>query len=48
MKFSTEKLLVDTNDFPNFVLSSGCDIPPHIPQDNIKAFYEALTEYNNP
>jgi len=48
MKFSTEKLLIDTNDFPNFVLSSGCDIPPHIPQDNIKAFYEALTEYNNP
>lgn len=46
MKLHTGKLLKDTAMFANFVLSSGCDIPPHIPQDNIDAFYETLNEYN--
>jgi len=26
----------------NFVLSTGCDVPPHTPIENIRAFYEAL------
>jgi len=26
---------------PNFVLSSGCDIPPAAPVENIDAFFEA-------
>ncbi len=29
---------------PNFVLSSGCDIPPHAPWANIDAFFEAMSE----
>ena len=46
MKAATLDLLHRTTDFPNFILSSGCDIPPHIPHANIEAFYEALDEYN--
>jgi len=41
------ELLNATSDYPNFVLSSGCDVPPHTPHANIKAFYEALEEYNS-
>lgn len=29
-----------------FVISTGCDVPPHVPHCNIEAFYEALNEYN--
>jgi len=31
--------------FPNFLLSSGCDVPPMAPWDNIKAFFEASRAY---
>lgn len=44
---ATLNLLKDTMAFPNFVLSSGCDIPPLVPTDNINAFYRALTEFNS-
>ncbi len=30
---------------PNFIISSGCDIPPMSPWDNIDAFFEAVGEY---
>lgn len=30
---------------PNFIVSSGCDIPPGAPWENIDAFYEAVTAY---
>jgi len=43
---ATTMLLEKTAPYPNFVLSSGCDIPPHIPFDNIEAFYNALKNYN--
>lgn len=46
IKNATKNLLSDTADFPNFVLSSGCDIPPYTPHENIEAFYEALSEFN--
>ena len=39
-------LLEKTSGYDNFILSSGCDVPPMTPQRNIKAFYEALAEYN--
>ncbi|MBO5295238.1 MAG: uroporphyrinogen decarboxylase family protein [Clostridia bacterium] len=29
----------------NFVISSGCDIPPMTPWENINAFFEAVDEY---
>jgi uroporphyrinogen decarboxylase len=37
----TEDLLDATRAFPNFILSSGCDVPPGAPFDNLVAFYEA-------
>lgn len=42
----TYKLLDDTAAYPNFILSSGCDIPPHVPVENIRSFYRALQDYN--
>lgn len=42
----TLELLQKTGEFENFVLSSGCDVPPGTPLENIQALYDALTEYN--
>jgi uroporphyrinogen decarboxylase len=39
-------LLLKTADFDNFVLSTGCDLPPHVPAANVQAFFEALAEFN--
>ena len=39
-------LLEKTESFNNFVISSGCDIPPHIPEKNIQAFFESVKNYN--
>ena len=39
-------LLRDCAAKPNFILSSGCDIPPHAQWDTIHAFFDALDEYN--
>lgn len=39
-------LLTKTAEFPNFVLSTGCDLPPHVPAENVKAFFDALAEFN--
>ena len=32
--------------WPNFVVSSGCDIPPATPWANIHAFFEAVRDFN--
>jgi uroporphyrinogen decarboxylase len=40
------ELLEKMKDYPNFVLSSGCDAPPHTPLANIDAFFKALEEFN--
>lgn len=42
----TSQLLSDMSQYPNFVLSSGCDTPPHTPAANIDAFFKALADYN--
>lgn len=42
----TTELLEKTAEYRNFVISSGCDIPPMIPFANIDAFYNAVDEYN--
>lgn len=42
----TLRLLENTAGYSNFVLSSGCDIPPHTPVENIDSFYRALRDYN--
>ena len=46
MKKAVSDLLEKTKDYPNYILSSGCDVPPHTPFANIEAFYEALEEFN--
>lgn len=43
----TAELLNRTQNYKNFILSTGCDIPPHIPLENIAAFYSALENFNN-
>ncbi len=43
---ATSNLLNSVAHFRNFVLSSGCDIPPYTPIANIEAFYGALADYN--
>ena len=47
MRSSVLNLLESMSNYPNFVLSSGCDTPPHTPMSNIDVFFEALNEYNN-
>lgn len=47
LKQATLDMLNVTSNYKNYVLSTGCDVPPHIPLENINAFYEALHEYNN-
>jgi uroporphyrinogen decarboxylase len=42
----TKELLERTANYTNFVISSGCDIPPHASDANIEAFFEAVKEYN--
>lgn len=46
LKNSVRELLVRTSGYPNFILSTGCDVPPGVPEENIRAFYEAVNEYN--
>jgi len=46
VKSITYDLLIKTSGFDNFVLSTGCDLPPHVPTENIWAFYEALKDFN--
>lgn len=41
------QLLEDMKPYHNFVLSSGCDIPPGTPLENIDAFFQALEQFNN-
>ena len=46
MRQTVTDLLEKMHPYPNFVLSSGCDTPPHTPIENIDAFFEALDAYN--
>ncbi len=38
-------LLDSMNEFPNFILSTGCDLPQETPIENIDAFMKAGREY---
>ena len=40
-------LLERCEKYPNFVISSGCDIPPMTPWENIDAFFSAVDEFYN-
>ena len=41
----TLALLDKCAKYPNFVLSSGCDMPPMTPWENIDAFFATVNEY---
>ena len=47
VKGEVRTLLESVAQYPNFVLSTGCDTPPHLPEENIKAYYEAWKEFND-
>ena len=42
---ATRELMADCAVFPNFVPSSGCDMPPLTPWENIDAFFEAVEDF---
>lgn len=42
---ATISVLEKCSDHPNFVISSGCDIPPLSPWENINAFFDAVEEF---
>ena len=46
MRQTVKALLDAMRPYPNFVLSSGCDTPPHTPLTNFDAFFEALAAHN--
>ncbi|MBQ4274377.1 MAG: methylcobamide--CoM methyltransferase, partial [Clostridia bacterium] len=44
---ATTELLERCSTYPNFVLSSGCDMPPKTPWENINAFFAAAKDFYN-
>ena len=45
VKEATLKLMEKCSSYKNFVPSSGCDIPPMTPWENIQAFFTAVDEF---
>lgn len=45
IKEDTQNLLKTCSKYPNFIISSGCDIPPMSKWDNIDAFFETVDEF---
>jgi len=43
----TSALMSLTSPYKNFIISSGCDIPPHTPVVNLDAFYKVVGEYSD-
>lgn len=41
----TKKLLEKCSKYPNFVIASGCDIPPMTPFENLDAFFRAIEDF---
>ena len=41
VKQVTTELLEQMRPYPNFILSTGCDLPPETPIENMKAFMQA-------
>jgi len=46
MDKEVNKILNACKDYSNFVISSGCDIPPLTSWDNIKQFYASVDSFN--
>ena len=45
VRTATAELLQKCSPYPNFVLSSGCDIPPKTPWENLDAFFAAADDF---
>ena len=45
VKKETRELLERCSKYPNFVIASGCDIPPMTPLENIQAFFDTTAEF---
>ena len=43
---ATLSLLQDCGSCSHFLISSGCDVPPHAKWENIDAFFHAIEAYN--
>ena len=41
----TQKVMAECGSNPNFVISSGCDIPPQCSWDNIDSFFAAAADF---
>ena len=46
MEAEVAALLASMEPYPNFVLSSGCDVPPGSPVENVDAFFRTLASHN--
>ena len=46
MRRAVYRLMEECGRYPNFVLSSGCDIPPKSSWDNIRAFFSAAEDFS--
>lgn len=46
VKDKTEALLKDMEEYPHFVLSSGCDLAPMVSMENVTAFFDSCAAYN--
>jgi len=47
VRSETLRIMDECCAHPNFVISSGCDIPPMTPWENIDAFFAAVKEHND-
>lgn len=47
VRTDTLAVLEACSSYPNFLVSSGCDIPPGTPWENLDAFFAAVAEYYN-
>lgn len=45
VKEETKRIMANCCGHKNFVISSGCDIPPASPWENIDAFFQAVKEF---
>lgn len=45
VKEATLEVMKKCCSYPNFIISSGCDIPPKSPWQNINAFFDAVEEF---
>lgn len=45
VKAATRAVMEKCGSYPNFVISTGCDVPPISPWANIDAFFEAVDEF---